>query len=293
MQSAGPVKTTGDMGPGGNPSIVFFQGKYYSSQANFNSTVTITSSTNLNDAIRGDGDSITYTSNTPNMKTESPNLSVVNDPQTGKQTLAMYTTNMNGPGSGSIDFSMLADPSNPSKGFVNRGTIPGVSGYDPHAVTLPNGKMYLFSSNFQNIQATPLLNPWTPAGPPTTVISAPPGSQGAGSLREAPATVVSGNKLSLVYASGDYRDASYQSNVATVDIDQVLNPSSWKHSNQPVFGTSNGITGPGSGTFVNSGNQTWWVYGYIAGGSGPAGRHVRAQTVGFDPSGEVQLGHPQ
>lgn len=57
----------------------------------------------------------------------------------------------------------------------------------------------------------------------------------------------------------------------------------------PAFAQANGIAGSGSGTFFSDGVGTWWAYGFVA-DLNTGYRVIRAQVVGFDGNGVLELG---
>ena len=278
------------LGSGADPSITYFKGMYYLVQGDWGQHVIVFRSSNLNGLMSSEA--FTYTNNVDaGFHAEAPDIAVVTDPRDGQQKLAIYITNAL-PYPGSIKVILTEDP---AQGFEDMGFLANVSGYDAHYMVHPNGQQYLFYSNFASILIIPMSNPWTTSGGGVQISQAylPWETQFQSGLNEAPAHVVSGNMLNLVYSANAWNDPAYLCGLITIDIGaDPLNPANWiKHTDGPIFTSSNGHFGPGSGTFFNDGTATWFGYGSFPDPSN-VNREIRAQTVNFAGDGTVQLGAP-
>ena len=289
VPTAPASQSTGRLGYGADPAITYFNGMYYLVQGDWGQHVTVYRSTSLNTLMTSQ--SYVYTDTVDSgFNAEAPDIAVVTDPRNGQQKLAIYITKAM-PYPGTIKVLLTADP---SQGFEDMGILANVSGYDAHLLSHPNGKLYVLYSNFQSLEIIQMANPWTTTGSPVTISTAYLSWETQSSqLNEAPATVVSGNTLNLVYSANTYNQTNYLCGLITIPTSaDPMNASNWtKHTGGAVFTSANGHYGPGSGTFFNDGTSTWWAYGSFADPSN-VNREIRAQTVTFDSNGNVQLGSP-
>lgn len=286
---SGAPQSTGRLGFGADPGITYYQGKYYLVQGDWQQHLTVLRSSNL--ATLMTSEAFTFTDTESGFHTEAPDIAVVTDPRDGQQKLAIYITKAL-PYPGTIKVLLTSDPAG---GFEDMGYLANVNGYDAHYMTHPNGKKYLFFSNFASVEIIEMSTPWTTTGNPVAVSTASlPWETVQGALNEAPATVISGNTLNLVYSANTYNDPAYVCGLVTIPTSaDPMVASNWtKHTQGPIFSSANGHYGPGSGVFFNDGAATWWGYGSFADPSN-ANREIRAQTVTFDANGVVQLGTPQ
>ena len=283
-------QNTGHLGFGADPAITYFNGMYYLVQGDWGQHVTVFRSNNLASLMTSQA--YTYTDTVDSgFNAEAPDVGVVTDPRNGQQKLAIYITKAL-PYPGTIKVLLTADP---AQGFEDMGFLANVSGYDAHIMTHPNGTQYLFYSNFASIEIIQMANPWTTTGNPVVISTAYlPWETQQGGLNEAPATVISGNTLNLVYSANTYNDPAYLCGLITIPVNaDPMNAANWtKHTSGAVFTSANGHFGPGSGTFFNDGSATWFGYGSFTDPSN-VNREIRAQTVTFDGNGVVQLGSPQ
>lgn len=110
------------------------------------------------------------------------------------------------------------------------------------------------------------------------------------------------NETLIIYYSGSGCWTPYYCvGMLTADADSdLLDPSSWKKSNVPVFqqDPENSIYGPGSLSFVPSPDETEWYLLYHARNmpngvtGGPEDRSPRLQKIGWDSNGMPDLGTP-
>ena len=276
---------------GQDPGIVFFDGAFYLVQAAGGSVLTVYRSTDLETLMTDETYHWEMTRELVD-NVEAPDIDIITDPTDGRQKLGIYITKVR-PWPGFIKVVVTEDP---AEGFEDKGYLKGVNGYDAHYLEHPNGNAYLFYSDFSTLQIIQMSDPWTTEGGNVTISHAylpwemnndyPP-------IVEAPATVISGDTLNLIYSSNNWASIYYVCGRITASLDSdPMDPSSWtKDTAGPVFTSSNGLYGPGSGTFFDDGLHQWWSYGCFNDSSHVV-RHIRAQTVTFDSDGAVVLGEP-
>lgn len=283
-------RTTGVLGDGADPSIVYWNGRYYLTMADFAQHVFVFSSNSLQNILHDRVDTWTWPGDAT-FHAEAPDLAVVTDPRDGQQKLGIYLS-CDSPVPGSIRVLLT---SNPGNGFEDLGTLANVNGYDAHFMYHPNGNKYLFWSTFSQLHIIMMDTPWSTIGGSSVISTAQaPWELGDGTaLNEAPAHVISGNTLNLIYSANAWNRADYLCGRLTLPLDaDPMDGGRWvKDLSGPAFAQANGIAGPGSGTFFSDGVGTWWAYGSVA-DLNTGYRVIRAQVIGFDGNGVVQLGVP-
>jgi GH43 family beta-xylosidase len=182
------------------------------------------------------------------------------------------------------------------------------------------GKLYLIWSGWegdengtQNIYIARLKNPWTVEGK-RTMVSTPqypwekvgdvdakllPGNPPHIDVNEGPEMLKHGNKLFLVYSASacwtDYYSLGMLTAAAGSDL---LDPTSWRKSPQPVFQQSPaaGVYAPGHNSFFKSpdGTEDWILYhANSAPGQGCSWhRSPRAQRFTWNADGTPNFGTP-
>jgi hypothetical protein len=279
-----------------DPSLVFYRGNYYNATGTFGRDLYVDRSTKLDtvsDLASPDHQSFHWASPDPNYKSEAPGLAVITDPRDGHEKLAVYLTNAL-PYPGTIEVLVTEDP---KVGFESMGVLAGVAGYDAEYLELPDGRRYLLFATFVDpgsIAAIALADPFTTTGV-SRIIAAPIGPSEL--YLEAPAVVIEGSTLDLVYSANYCCSASdpahyYVEGLMTLPVDgDPLDPLAWSRSTAAVFGSADPLFAPGSGTFVRDAIQTWFSYSYWTDqNAAPPPRFERAQTVTFDSAGVVELG---
>lgn len=278
-----------------DPGIVYFRGAFHLVQAAGGSSLTVYRSTDLDSIMTDEHFQWRLTQELVN-NVEAPDIDIITDPADGRRKLGIYISKVQ-PFPGAIKVVVTEDP---AQGFEDKGYLENVSGYDAHYMEHPNGNAYLFWSDFATLQVIQMSDPWTTQGRPVTIskTSLPWERLDNATLNEAPATVVNGDTVNLIYSANVWYTVNYLCGRITASVnDDPLNPSSWiKDTSGPVFAAANGINGPGSGTFFSDGLRHWWAYGSVPdsqiGRKDRVVREIRAQTVTFDSNGAVQLGKP-
>ncbi len=183
------------------------------------------------------------------------------------------------------------------------------------------GRLYMAWSGWggdvngtQSIYIARMKNPWTVAGK-RVMISTPeypwekvgdlkPGKDAAADpphvdVNEGPAVLKRGDKIFITYsASGCWTDFYGLGLLTASSSSDLMRPSSWKKSPEPVFSTSSEARafGPGHNSFFQSpdGKQDWILYHANPGpGQGCGGsRSPRAQPFTWGPDGNPVLGSP-
>jgi GH43 family beta-xylosidase len=178
------------------------------------------------------------------------------------------------------------------------------------------GKLYMIWSGWegdvngkQEIYIAKLKNPWTVDGPRVKISSPKFEWEMYGDLNEpnlkhvdvneGPQFLVHKNKIFIVYsASGCWTDF-YALGMLTASVSSnLLDPSSWKKSEQPVFKKSaeKGVYAPGHNSFFKSpdGKQDWILYhANDKPGQGCGGfRSPRAQQFTWNADGTPNFGIP-
>jgi len=117
-------------------------------------------------------------------------------------------------------------------------------------------------------------------------------------VNEGPQVLVNNGKVFLIYsASGCWTDF-YALGMLTLTAEDLLSPSSWVKSTQPVFKQSpeNGVFAPGHNSFFKSpdGKEDWILYHANSGpGQGCGGqRSPRAQKFTWNADGSPNFGIP-
>ena len=162
----------------------------------------------------------------------------------------------------------------------------------------------------QDIYIAKMKNPWTVEGK-RTKISTPelewekhgdthnPKDVPHVNVNEGPEVLIHKNKIFLVYsASGCWTDFYALGMLTASASDDLLNASSWKKSQQPVFKQSieNGVYAPGHNSFFASpdGKEDWILYhANSKPGEGCGGfRSPRAQKFSWKKDGSPDFGIP-
>ncbi len=195
--------------------------------------------------------------------------------------------------------------------FVLRGKV-----FDPQAdrwaidATLLNlkGRLYFVWSGWegdqndrQNLYIAPMDNPLRLSGPRVEISRPQFAWEKAGSggrlpeVNEGPEVIVRHNAVHIVYSAGGSWTDDYCLGVLTARLSSdLLAPTSWKKSQQPVFHRGNGILGPGHCSFVKSPDdkEDWIIYHNARYSNARWNRLVRAQPFTWQKSGVPNFGLP-
>lgn len=188
------------------------------------------------------------------------------------------------------------------KGAVNT-ELPGLDG----TVLQHNGKLYFMYAGYGHfpeygsaIYAALMANPWTLTGP-NVLLTKPEYAwekQGGMAINEGPCFLVRHGKIFLVYsASTTWSDDYALGMLSAAEDSDLLDPSSWKKSERPVFKKSpeNSVFAPGHNSFTQSpdGTEDWIVYHAIPESEGGSQRRQpRIQRFGWTTDGEPDFGIP-
>lgn len=184
---------------------------------------------------------------------------------------------------------------------------------DPSMFEL-DGQRYLLWSGWkgdsngeQDIYIAKMSNPWT-IGSPRTLISAPTYSwekvgdlpQGAHvNVNEGPEALIHGEQIFVIFsASGCWTDSYELGAVVASTKANLLDPTSWKKLDHPLFVGSpeNGVYAPGHNGFFKSpdGTQDWIIYHANDAKDEGCGRHrsPRMQRFTWNTDGTPDFGVP-
>lgn len=203
-------------------------------------------------------------------------------------------------------FALESDTADPLGTYTFRGQLElGHPAIDPSLLRL-NGLDYLMFVSLDRkenaIEIVRLLSPTKPAGE-SSLIAEPeyPWEKGAGSTRnypvaEGPTALYHAGKTFLVYSGSDTASPLYCLGLLTLTGKDPLKRGSWKKTPQPVFSASptNGIYGPGRGTFAHAEDGSDWLL-YAAKSTDaptPAHRATRAQRFTWNADGSPLFGTP-
>lgn len=182
---------------------------------------------------------------------------------------------------------------------INRWAIDGT------VLQKKEGSLYMVWSGWegnvdgtQNLYIAPMSNPWTISGE-RVLISQPNElwERKAMPINEGPAVLINEDKIFIVYsASGSWTDDYCLGLLFNSDGD-VLNPSSWKKSDSPVFQKSlkNKAYGVGHCSFIKSpdGKEDWIIYHAMDKTDGGwKERSARAQKFIWNEDGTPNFGVP-
>lgn len=114
-------------------------------------------------------------------------------------------------------------------------------------------------------------------------------------VNEGPQVFIKKGTINLVYSASGSWTNDYCLGLLTIPVDgDVMDPSAWKKEETPVFGSANGIYGPGHNGFTTSpdGKEDYLVYHSARWDSGGWNRSVRLQQIQFDENGKLIAGEP-
>lgn len=114
-------------------------------------------------------------------------------------------------------------------------------------------------------------------------------------VNEGPELIVRNGVISLVYsASGSWTDGYCLGLVTASTSSNLLSASSWTKRSTPIFGSGNGLYGPGHHAFTKSPNGTEdWIIYHTAKYSGSGwNREIRAQKFTWNADNTPNLGTP-
>ncbi|HQZ68730.1 MAG TPA: family 43 glycosylhydrolase [Planctomycetaceae bacterium] len=197
--------------------------------------------------------------------------------------------------------------------FVMKGKV-----FDPHAdkwaidatVLNLNGRLYFIWSGLEaeeNVKAilyiAPMSNPFTLTGPRIEISRPQFDWEKTGSeqrtplpeVNEGPEVLIRNDAVHIVYSAGGSWTDDYCLGILTAKSnDDLLQPTSWKKSKQPVFHRGNGVRGPGHCSFVKSpnGKEDWIVYHAARFEGAGWDRLIRTQPFYWDKNGLPRFGEP-
>jgi hypothetical protein len=101
-------------------------------------------------------------------------------------------------------------------------------------------------------------------------------------------------KMSIIYsASGSWTDDYCLGILSTKMGSDLLNPSSWKKHDKPVFSKTDKVFGPGHSSFVKSVGKEDWILYHAAKMQGSGwNRNVRMQSFKWNADGTPNFGTP-
>ncbi len=152
------------------------------------------------------------------------------------------------------------------------------------------------------IYIAPMSNPWTLAERGVRISAPEYDWERVGyAVNEGPAVLKQNGKIFITY-SASATDANYCMGLLSADdSSDLLDPSSWTKSREPVFRSANGVYGPGHNQFTTTpdGSVDLLVYHgrdyeHIAGDPlDDPNRATRVQPIAWNPDGTPNLGSPQ
>jgi GH43 family beta-xylosidase len=152
------------------------------------------------------------------------------------------------------------------------------------------------------IQMVRLAGPMTLVGESRVIAEPEFGwEKGAGSTRnypvdEGPTALYHGGKTFVVFSGSDTASPLYCLGLLTYLGGDPLERGSWKKSAEPVFSASpsDGIYGPGRGTFAEGSDGAWWLLYAAKSTDAPSAqnRAVRAQRFTWKADGMPSFGVP-
>ena len=171
---------------------------------------------------------------------------------------------------------------------------------DGTILALPSGQLYFLwcgrpSPDGQGIYLSKMANAWTLTGPRTYLEVSGFGCQ---STREAPETLVHGDKVFLLYSTCDTRTPNYKLGLLTADLNaDLLAPTSWRQTAAPAFTSApeHHVWSPGHCFFFRSpdGKEDWLVYHAKSVDTYTyRERSARAQPFTWNPDGTPDFGAP-
>nr|WKN36065.1 glycoside hydrolase family 43 protein [Tunicatimonas sp. TK19036] len=225
----------------------------------------------------------------------------------GKWYLYYTATDQEDPGDHNRYVFVLENKStDPLQGkWVDRGKVnTQYSGLDG-SVFEYNGKRYFLYSGYvkhqSNLFIAEMVNPWTLSNKqveiarPTYDWEKYDGRE----ICEGPQFLQGpGNKIFIVYSASACWDDNYALGMLTADATaDLLEPTTWQKSSQPVFETSqaNQVYGPGHNCFTTSvdGEQDWIVYhAKSVANQACRERNVRVQPFGWKEDNTPDFGEP-
>lgn len=126
--------------------------------------------------------------------------------------------------------------------------------------------------------------------------------KGEGSTRnypvdEGPTALYHGGKTFVVFSASDTASPRYCLGLLTLTGRDPMQPASWKKTPHPVFewSPSNGIYGPGRGTFAKGKDGSMWLLYAAKTSDAPnaAHREIRAQRFTWNADGTPNFGTPE
>ena len=144
-----------------------------------------------------------------------------------------------------------------------------------------------------------MTDPWTLTGE-NVMLTKPEYEwemQGGMAINEGPVILKRKSKLFLVYSASATWSDDYSLGMLTLSANSdVMKPSAWEKSTQPVFKKSleNKVFAPGHNSFVESpdGTEDWIVYHAIPESEGGGQRSTRIQKIYWKADGTPEFGIP-
>ena len=188
-------------------------------------------------------------------------------------------------------YTFAGKVSDPSDRWAIDGTI----------LETPNGSLYwLWAGDPLGVWIAPMSSPTQVSGPGVR-ISEPtlPWEKSGAPVNEGPEVLVRNGRVFVTYSASMCWTPDYKLGLVTADLSSdLLNPGSWRKSQEPVFQRNDGaaVFGPGHNYFMQSpdGKEDWLIYHAVTNTKGECGleRTVRAQPFGWKPDGSPNLGAP-
>jgi GH43 family beta-xylosidase len=210
------------------------------------------------------------------------------------------------PGKEHAIYVLESETSDPFSRYTFRGALDlGRPAIDPSLLTVKkiNYLMYVTVDRGQNaINMVRLASPMAPVGK-KSLIAEPtyPWEKGAGSTKnypvsEGPTALYHKGHTFIVYSGSDTASPVYCLGLLTFKGGDPLDKKNWEKTDHPVFeaSPSNGIYGPGRGTFAHTVDGSDWLLYAAKSTDAPTASHrqTRAQRFSWNGDGTPNFGIP-
>lgn len=295
------------LGPGQDPSVVVYHGRYYFTQTSPSATyLTVRTSSSIKTLASAPVDVVWRggEDGSPRAQWWAPELHRIDG--------RWYIYASADDGSNADHRLQVLEARAPLGPYRDDGELrtPGNRwSIDPSPLELPDGSLYMFWSGWpgatngvQDIYVARMRNPWTIVGPRTR-ISTPqyPWELHSGDVpvkvNESPEPILHGSTISVTYSASGCWTPQYALGLLTARLgSDLMKASSWTKSPRPILSSNAiaGIYGPASnGWFVSpNGKQTWVVFHATTDPQGNcgSGRMVFAEPVRWTVHGTPDLG---
>jgi GH43 family beta-xylosidase len=267
-----PLLATNPLGPGADPFVILWEGKYVSVRSVGNG-ISIDYADRLEDIHRSDPRSASLRVWTAPSGTNyssqiwAPEIHQIN----GKWYI--YVAASNGVNANHRMYVLERDDPNPLGPYLFKGQLaPTTDRWAIDGTVLEwQGELYFIWSGWpgttnvqQNLYIARMSNPWTISGD-RVLLSSPTYTWERHGLpiNEGPQILIHEGKLHIVYSGSGYWTHQYALGLLTYDgVGSIMSASSWTKSPTPVFRQSGDIVGTGHASFVKSpdGTEDWIVY---------------------------------